>query len=55
VILVDISADMRGSTAAAESAAAVGCVFDVDVDFDFCSRSEQLSGGVVSTPLNSAR
>jgi hypothetical protein len=50
-----IIADTRSSMVAADSAAAVGCAFDFDVDFDFCSRSEQLSGGVASTPFNSAR
>jgi hypothetical protein len=48
-----IIADMRSSMVAAETAAAIGCVFDVD--FEYCSRSEQLSGGVASTPLNVAR
>jgi len=50
-----IIADTRSSMVAADSAAAVACAFDVDVDFDYCSRSEQLSGGVASTPLNVAR
>jgi len=45
--------DTRKSTVAACQAAAVGCVFDFDSDF--CARSAQLSGGVASTPLNSAR
>jgi hypothetical protein len=50
-----IIADTRSSMVAAGSAAAVGCAFDVDVDLDICSRSEHLSGGVASTPFNSAR
>jgi hypothetical protein len=41
-----IIADTRSSMVAAGSAAAVGCAFDFDVDFDRGSRSEQLSGGV---------
>jgi hypothetical protein len=48
-----IIADTRSSMVAADSAAAIVCAFDVDSDF--CSRSEQLSGGVASTPFNSAR
>jgi hypothetical protein len=31
---------------AANFAAAIGCAFDFDADFDCCSRSGQLSGGV---------
>jgi hypothetical protein len=50
-----IIADTRSSMVAAKFAAAIGCVFDFDADFDFCSRSEHLSGGVASTPFNSAR
>jgi hypothetical protein len=52
-----ITADTRSSMVAADSAAAIACAIDfaVDVDFDYCSRSEQLSGGVASTPLNVAR
>jgi hypothetical protein len=30
-----IIADMRSSMAVADSAAAVGCAFDLDLDFDF--------------------
>jgi len=41
--------DTRSSVAAAKFAAAIGC--DFDVDSDYCSPSEQLSGGVASTPL----
>jgi hypothetical protein len=52
-----ITADTRSSMVAADSAATIACAIDfaVDVDFDYCSRSEQLSGGVASTPLNVAR
>jgi len=48
---------MRGPEVAARFAAAFCCALDfyVDVDFDFCSRSEQLSDGVAATPLNVAR
>jgi len=42
VILVDKLADMRSSMAAADAAAAIGCVFGVD--FDFGSRSEYQAG-----------
>jgi hypothetical protein len=45
-----IIVDMRGSMVAADSAAAIGCAFDLH-----CERSEQLSGGVAATPLNVAR
>jgi hypothetical protein len=48
-----IIADTRSSMVVAESAAAIGCAFDFD--FDSCPDSGQLSGGVASTPLNSAR
>jgi len=48
-----IIVDMRSSKVAGNFSAAVGCAFDFD--FDLCSRSEQLSGGVASTPLNVAR
>jgi hypothetical protein len=41
-----IIADMRSSMGVAGSAATIGCAFDLDVDFDFCSRCGQLSGGV---------
>jgi len=50
-----IIADMRSSMVAAGTAAAIGCVFDFDAYSDYCSRSEQLSDGVASTPLNVAR
>jgi hypothetical protein len=50
-----IIADTRSSMVAADSAAAIVCAFDVDLTVDDCSRSEQLSGGVASTPLNPAR
>jgi hypothetical protein len=40
---------------ASESAATIACAFDFRVDFDYCSRSEQLSGGAAQVPLNSAR
>jgi len=43
------------SEVVAKFAAASGCAFDVDVDSDFYPRSGQLSGGVASTPFNSAR
>jgi hypothetical protein len=48
---------MRSSMVAAGTAAAIGCVFDVDVDFDFHPVLAQraLSGGVASTPLDVAR
>jgi hypothetical protein len=48
---------MAGSEVAAKFAAASGCAFDfdVDVDSDFCPRRGQPSGGVASTPFNSAR
>jgi hypothetical protein len=57
------TADLRRPTVVAKFATAVGCVLDVDVevevdvdvDVDSCSRCGQLSGGVASTPLNSAR
>jgi hypothetical protein len=48
-----IIVDTRSSKAAAKFAAAFGCVFDFDSDY--CSPSEQLSGGAASTPLNVAR
>jgi hypothetical protein len=48
-----IIADTRSSMAAAQSAAAVGCAFDFEIDT--CSPSEHMSGGVEATPLNSAR
>jgi hypothetical protein len=50
-----IIADKRSARVVADAAASLACAFDFDVDFDFCSRSEQLSGGVASTPFNSAR
>jgi hypothetical protein len=48
-----IIADMRSSMVAAETAAAIACAHDFGLDS--CSRREQLSGGVASTPLNVAR
>jgi hypothetical protein len=48
-----IIADMRSSMVAARSAAAIACAHDFGLDS--CSRSEQLSGGVASTPLNVTR
>jgi hypothetical protein len=39
-----IIVDTRRSMVAASSAAAVGCAFDVD--FDYCPRNGQLSGGI---------
>jgi hypothetical protein len=52
-----IIADTRGSTAAENFSAAVGCVFDFDFDIDSGPMLAQraLSGGVASTPLMSAR
>jgi hypothetical protein len=52
-----IIADTRSARIVADAAASLACVFDFDVDVysDFCPRSEQLSGGVASTPFNSAR
>jgi len=50
-----IIADTRSSMVAANVAAAIACAFDVRVDFDDCSRSEQLSDGVAATPSNVAR
>jgi hypothetical protein len=52
-----IIAGQRSARVAANVAATLCCAFEFDVDVysDFCSRSEQLSGGVASTPFNSAR
>jgi hypothetical protein len=50
-----IIVDMRSSKVAGNFSAAVGCAFDFDAYSDYCSRSEQLSDGVASTPLNVAR
>jgi hypothetical protein len=50
-----IIADMRSSMVAAETAAAVACAFDVDVDFHSMLAQRALSGGVASTPLDVAR
>jgi hypothetical protein len=50
-----IIADTRSSMVAANVAATIGCAFDVDVHFDYCPRSGQLSDGVAATPLNVAR
>jgi hypothetical protein len=48
-----IIADTRSSMVAVNFTAAIGCAFDFD--FDSCPQCGQLSGGVASTPLNSAR
>jgi hypothetical protein len=50
-----IIADTRSSMVAAGSAAAVGCAFDFDFDLHFLLAQRAPSGGVVATPLNSAR
>jgi len=50
-----IIADTRSSMVAAESAAAVACAFDVDVDFSPMLAQRALSDGVASTPLEVAR
>jgi hypothetical protein len=50
-----IIVDTRSSMVAAKFAAAIGCVFDVEVDIGPMLAQRALSSGVASTPLNSAR
>jgi hypothetical protein len=50
-----IIADTRSSMAAADSAAAIGCVFDFGVDSDFCSHGGQMSDEAAAASFNSAR
>jgi hypothetical protein len=50
-----IIADMRSSMVAAGSAAAVGCVVDVDVDIGSSQVLRAESNGVAATPLDVAR
>jgi hypothetical protein len=49
-----IIADMRSSMVAADSAAAVGCVFDFDVYVDISGAARRIYG-VAATPSDTVR
>jgi hypothetical protein len=50
-----VIADTRGSPAAADEAAAAGCVFDFDFDVNLMLAQRAPSVGVAPTPSISAR